>query len=401
MKISFKLFALLITCSAYGQQADNFAFLGNSFDKNWQPSSIKITTDITVSSNAINTKMFTDVLVRTEFTPEAKQKFVDGQQQRVNLYAFAKAEAEYKVNKTWGVYANTFTMNGYVGEKQLTELLFFGNAPFIDEQIESKSLHFLSYAGSGFGATYKLNNTDKLQAKLLFGLNALTRYTSLSTGATSLYTAPMGEYIDASVAQFAVSEQTNGAIKGVGLNVGIDLSYTINKKNSVRIALRDVNLTRMLDYTGLELDTSLRFTGIGYDFIRDTTTLQQYVDSNYSPILENARKKIKWATLPSRINLTWSHKLNNKSTLVTSLQSIDLGKYGITGTVGFGHAFSDRFKLCSSLGYGNYSGILWREAAEYRFEKLNVCASVQGLHAVFVPKTATNYGVFLGVTTHF
>ena len=189
MKISFKLFALLITCSAYGQQADNFAFLGNSFDKNWQPSSIKITTDISVSSNAINTKMFTDVLVRTEFTPEAKQKFVDGQQQRVNLYAFAKAEAEYKVNKTWGVYANTFTMNGYAGEKQLTELLFFGNAPFIDEQIESKSLHFLSYAGSGFGATYKLNNTDKLQEATLWSQCSYTLHFVINWRDIALYSS--------------------------------------------------------------------------------------------------------------------------------------------------------------------------------------------------------------------
>ena len=401
MKISFKLFALLITYTAYGQQADSFAFLGNSFDKNWRPNSIKITADGSVSSNAINTTMFTDVFIRTEFTPAAKQKFVDGQQQKVNLYSFASVDAEYKLSNTWGVYAKTFAMNGYSGEKQLTELLFFGNAPFMDKQVESRGLRFLSYAGFGVGATYKLNNTEKLQAKVLFGLNALTSHKAVSSAKISLYTAPMGEYIDASVAQFAFSEQTDGTIKGVGVDLGLDLSYAINNKNSIGLALRDLNLTRMLDYTSIELDTSLRFTGIGYDFIRDTNTLQQYVDSNYLPIVENAREKLKWTTLPSRINLTWNHKLSKKSTLVTSLQSVDIGKYGITGTVGLGHEFTNRFKLYSSLGYGNYSGILWQEAVEYRFKRLNVYASVQGLHAIFVPKIATNYGVSLGITTHF
>ena len=349
MKISFKLFALLITYTAYGQQADSFAFLGNSFDKNWRPNSIKITADGSVSSNAINTTMFTDVFIRTEFTPAAKQKFVDGQQQKVNLYSFASVDAEYKLSNTWGVYAKT----------------------------------------------------EKLQAKVLFGLNALTSHKAVSSAKISLYTAPMGEYIDASVAQFAFSEQTDGTIKGVGVDLGLDLSYAINNKNSIGLALRDLNLTRMLDYTSIELDTSLRFTGIGYDFIRDTNTLQQYVDSNYLPIVENAREKLKWTTLPSRINLTWNHKLSKNSTLVTSLQSVDIGKYGITGTVGLGHEFTNRFKLYSSLGYGNYSGILWQEAVEYRFKRLNVYASVQGLHAIFVPKIATNYGVSLGITTHF
>ena len=134
MKISFKLLTLLITYSAYGQQVDSFAFLGNSFDKNWQPHSIKIIADLSVSSNAINTSMFTDVLMGPKFTPEAKQKFLDGQQQKVNLYSFTSADAEYKLSNTWGIYAKTFAMNGYSGEKQLSELLFFGNAPFMDEQ---------------------------------------------------------------------------------------------------------------------------------------------------------------------------------------------------------------------------------------------------------------------------
>ena len=223
----------------------------------------------------------------------------------------------------------------------------------------------------------------------------------MSSAEISLYTAPRGEYIDASVAQFAFSEQTDGTVKGVGFDLGLDLSYAINNKNSVGLILRDFNLTRMLDYTSIELDTTFRFTGIGYDFIRDTNTLQQYVDSNYIPVLENARKKLKWTTLPSRINLTWSHKLSDKSTLMTSLQSVDLGKYGVTAIVGLGHTFSYRFKLLSSVGYGNYSGLLWQESVEYRFKKFNVFSSVQGLHALLVPKNTTNYGVSFGITTHF
>lgn len=401
MKTSFKLFVFFIYCSAYGQQVDSFSFLGNGFDQRWEQGSVKLLADGTLGSNAINAMMFSDVLLRPTFTAEAKQSFLDGEQTRVNLYSLANASVEYKLNKKWGVYAKAQSMNGYSGAKPLSELLFFGNAPFLNEVVESENLRFLRYSGYGAGATYRLSNTDKVQAKILLGVNALTTYRAASSQELSLYTAPGGEYIDASVASLAISEQGEGSLKGIGVDLGLDLAYEINSKNSLLVNLRDLNITRLLDYTTVELDTAFRFTGIGYDIVRDTNTLQQYVDSNYIPIVQNARSDLKWTTLPSRINIAWQHKLSFRSTLVTSLQTVDLGKYGITGTVGLDHEFSDRFRLYSSIGYGNFSGIVWRESAEYRFKKINVFAGVQSLHALVAPKLATNYGATIGISTHF
>lgn len=401
MKTSFKLFLLLISCSAYGQQVDSFSFLGNGFDQRWEQGSIKIFAEGSVESNSVNATMFSDVLFRPTFTAEAKQSFLDGNQSRVNLYSLANASVEYKLNKKWGVYAKAQSMNGYSGAKRLSELLFFGNAPFLNEVVESENLRFLRYSGYGAGATYRLSNTDKVQAKVLLGLKSLTTYRVASSQELSLYTAPGGEYIDASVASLAISEQGDGSLKGIGVDLGLDLAYELNSNNSLHLNVRDLNVTRLLDYTTIELDTSFRFTGIGYDVVRDTNTLQQYVDSNYIPIVQNARSKLKWTTLPSRINLSWHRKISCRSILITSLQTVDLGKYGIIGTVGLDHEFSDRFRLYSSIGYGNFSGIVWRESAEYRFKKINVFAGVQSLHAVVVPKLATNYGATIGISTHF
>ncbi len=159
-----------------------------------------------------------------------------------------------------------------------------------------------------------------------------------------------------------------------------------------------MNVTRLFDHNTIQLDTSLRFTGIGYDIVRDTNSLQQYIDSNYVAVLDNARTPLKWATLPSRINLAWNHKLSCRTNLVVSLQAVDLGRYGITGTAGIDHEFTDRFRLYSSLGYGNFAGIIWGEAAEYRFKKFNVYARVQGLQALVIPKASTNYALSFGAS---
>jgi len=401
MKTSFKLFALLFSFSAFGQQVDSFSFLGNHFDKSWKQGSVKIIGNTLASSNSINTAMFYDFLVKPTLGQEAKEKFIDGTQKRTNIYSLAELTAEYKINDKWGAYAKAVSVNGYGADKALTELLFFGNAPFVDQTVGGENFRYLSYSGYGTGATYRLGDTDRVQTKLSFGVTALNRYRAISSSNVSLFTASRGEYIDLETRNLAISEQSDGSIKGIGIDLGLDLDYSINEKNAFSIQIEGLNITRMLNHTSLEFDTSLRFTGIGYDLLRDTNTLEQYVDSNYLPVVQNARGTLNWVTLPARVRLQWSHSLSDKNKLIATIQSVDLGKYGVTGTVGLSHKFNERFMLNSTLGYGNYAGIVWRESAEYRLKNFSIYGAVQGLHALLLPQSATNYGIALGVSKQF
>lgn len=401
MRTSFNLLLLLAYCVSYGQQADSFTFLGNGFDRNWNPSSFQLNTEASLNSNAVNTIQFSDVLFRSSFTSEGKQSFLDGTQPKVNVYSFAAVGGEYKLNKRWGLYAKAQTMNGYSASKRFSEFLLLGNATFVNEKVETKDFRFIRYSGYGAGATYNLNSGKKVRAKLYAGVLALSNYRAVGSSNISLFTAAQGEYIDVATVGFAITEHPTMQIAGIGLDLGLDLSYTANSKNTFQLKAKDLNVTRLFNTTTIELDTAFRFSGIGYDVVNDTNTLQQYIDTNYLPIVENAKKELNWTTLPSRINFSWHRKLSCRTTLITTVQSIDLGKYGITGVIGVNHEFSNRFKLHSSLGYGNFTGIIWRESAEYRFKKYNVFASIQGLHSLVVPRIATNYGATLGFAKSF
>ena len=401
MKTSFKLLAIFLSVSAYGQQVDSFAFLGNSFDRQWAPGSMKVSGNADFASNAINTQMINDVVFRSSFTPEAKQKFLDGTQDRVNLYSSLNATVEVKLDSQWGVYASSQSFGSFFGNKSLSELLIFGNAPFIGQTVSSSDLRFLRYQKSGIGATYNLNQSKKLQSKASFGVTALSNYRAVSSSNISLFTAPGGEYIDVNAENLALSEKSPSSLKGIGVDLGLNFEYSLNNKNSFGLALQDLNLTHLFGHTSIELDSTFRFTGIGYDLINDTNSLQQYVDSNYVSILDNSRQTLKWTTLPSRINLSWTHALSESSSLVTSIQMVDMGKYGVTGTLGLNHDFNTKFRLYSSVGYGNFSGIIWNEAAEYRMKRLNIYARVQGLQALIASRAFTNYGVSFGISTQF
>lgn len=401
MRTIFKIAVCVLTISAYGQQADSFSFVGNAFDQQWSPKTTKVEGQGVGMSNAINAGMFNDFVFRTGFTPAYKDHFVNGTQNKVNIYSLNNADAEYKLDSNWGLYLNSQTSSAYTGNKEISDLLFFGNAPFLDQSVSTENLKFIRYSGVSIGATHKINISEKAGAKVLIGLRTLFDYRAVSIADLSLYTSPTGAYVDAETSELHATEESITILKGIGLDLGFDVNYVLDAKNSLAINVRDVNLTRLLNYTSLQFDTSLRFTGVGYDIIADTNSLENFVDSVYVPIVQNARKESKWTSLPSRINLKWNHRLSEDNVLSVGVQTVNFGSLGVMGTVGLDHTFSDRFRLRSTLGYGNFSGVLWTEAAEYRLGNYNVFAGITGLHLALAPKMAGSYGVSIGAAKQF
>lgn len=400
MKTIFKVFLLFISAvasdAAFGQQLDSFSFLGNRFNQAWEPKSIQISLEGSANSNVINTTMFSDILLRSSFTAKAKQTFLDGDKKRVNLHTRAFLRAEYKLNKKWGIYTSAASMTGYTGKKPISELFFFGNAAHMNTTLQTNNLRFLRYSGYAAGASYRICNTKTFQSKLSFGLNAVSDYRSVSAKEMSLYTAPKGEYIDVITQDFMISEKKTNSPQGIGVVLDFDVDYHFNKKQTISVSIHDLNMTRLFDISRLNLDTNFRFTGIGYDLVRDTNSLNQYIDSNYLSVLDNARSPMNWVSLPSRIHIAWKYKINEKSTLIADIRAIDLGRYGISGTLGLSQKFSKKFELYSSLGYGNFTGLLWQESAEYRFNNFNLFATIQGLQSLFIPTLTHNYGMRFG-----
>ena len=89
MKTNFRLLILICALPLVGnaQSRDSFLFLGNAFDADWNKGSIKLSGDFVAGSNALNTRLFNDVLFRATFTESAKQQFLDGSAIKNNIYA--------------------------------------------------------------------------------------------------------------------------------------------------------------------------------------------------------------------------------------------------------------------------------------------------------------------------
>ena len=391
--------ALCVFVKAQGEA--NFSFLGNGFDANWKPHSLKVISSATANSNGVNTGMYNDFLFREGFRKEMTDAFKANKSEQLNFYSRAEINFEYKLSKKWGVALNYQNEAAYTSSKQLFDMLLFGNADYQGTNITSDKLSFLRYTKAGFDATYLLSSSEKVVSKLSAGFFGLYNYSQAGSGSLSIFTAPRGEYIDISSSNFFLADRSNDLLQGLGLNLGYDVNYTWNRNNTLSFAAQDVNVTRMFNHSRVYLDTSFRFSGLQYDVFGDTTSLESYVDSNYLSVIRNGRKDIGWITLPSRINLQWTNKLNCRTNLIVGLEAIDLGRFGVSGWFGLDHEFSDKFRLLSTLGYGNFSGVVWSEAAEYRFNRVSLYTRLQSLHSLIIPENTTNYGASIGISSNF
>ena len=124
--------------------------------------------------------MFNDVLFRSGFVSDGKQKFLESQKERTNLYAKVRAEIEYKINSSIGIYVKNRSFTAYSGGTEFTQLILVGNADFQDQKVSSGNLNFLSASLVSGGITLKSMKDKKVNAKLGIGLNVITKYRQIN-----------------------------------------------------------------------------------------------------------------------------------------------------------------------------------------------------------------------------
>jgi hypothetical protein len=402
MKTNFRLLILICALPLVGnaQSRDSFLFLGNAFDADWNKGSAKLSGDFVAGSNAVNTRLFNDVLFRATFTESAKQQFLDGSSIKNNIYAESRASAEYKLTEKWGIRVKFKSLVGFHSDKELSELLLLGNGSFQGAEVKSENVRYIRSSNLVLGATQNLISNEKFQVKLGYGVSFLTGYRSVQAKELSVFTSPVGSYLDVTVDDAELSTLSSG-LQGVGVEGDLGIRYMWNRSNTLVFSASDFNLTRLLDNETITFDSTFRFTGLQLNFLSDSTSIENYVDSSYNSTIDRGRSTRKWASLPSRVQVGWQHKLSCRTMLLIEASAIDLGDLGVTGRAGITHEFSNKLKVLTALGYGNFQGIVWNAAAEYRVGKASFYLSTQSLHALVMPELATNYGASFGVAAQF
>ena len=241
----------------------------------------------------------------------------------------------------------------------------------------------------------------KWSLKTGVGLNIVTDYRAMNAENLSLYTASGGSYLDAEIENLSITENSDDFM-GIGIDFNQKIVYTPNDTNSFSFELRNLNFNYLLNQTAIYVDTSLRFNGVEYDFLNDSSSITEFIDSSYNSVVDRGRDKKRFTLLPTTISLSWNRRLNEKSTLTAQLTAVDLGLYGITTTVGLNHSFSNRLRVHSKLGYGTFTGLVWEEAAEYRTRSgYSFYARIVGLNAIALPNASKNYGFGFGLAKQF
>ena len=72
------------------------------------------------------------------------------------------------------------------------------------------------------------------------------------------------------------------------------------------------------------------------------------------------------------------------------------------GSLALDQNLSKNLKLVSALGYGNFTGLTWREAIELSTANgFNYYLNFMGLQSAFAPLQTHNYSLGIGVAKHF
>lgn len=405
MKTRFSLFLTFAFCGliAFGQTADvsKFSFLDNSFDANWKPNSVKIESETHLGSNVLNTQMFSDVLFRTSFTGDSKQRFLDKSSNNTRFYGQIRTKGEYKYSDALGIYIKQNTMTGFNANKDFSEMLFFGNAPFAGQQVETDHLRYLQSSSYTLGASVRHLKSRKWNIKGEYGLSLISALREVSGSNLSAFTSTDGGELDLDINSLSVSEPHSGA-EGMGIDLNLYFDYHIDCLNTISASVLDLNFNYLFDKNYVYLDSNIQFEGINYNFIEDSFALDDNLDSTYNSIIDNGRSRKKFVSLPSRLSINWNRYINSNNQLDLTITTVDLGLYGTFANIGWKHYFSDKLGLQSSLGYGDFTGVLWKERVELVVaEKLNVCLATVNLHSLLMPSQVSSYGIDAGISVQF
>lgn len=389
-------FWLLLTSFGSSAQTIGSAFVYDFNTADQSNIGIRLEGSAFVGSNTLNTKMFTEVLLEPKFSDLSKRTFLGRSQPKVNFFSSYGWNISYVKNTKIGFFLRNNRFQTYTSDKSFAELLLFGNGLFRGKEAFTHNLNFFQGSMYTGGVRYVLLDRKNIKISSSLGLSMLENYAEAKANRVSIYTALDGSFLDVNVSGFALSESDRG-IQGVGLAGDIILDYKLNNQNSMSVQALNINGLFLVNSQNLYIDTVFRYTGLPFDAFNSSQSLSNQIDSVYQETINRNKSAKKTTIAPSEFLLKWRTRLNPKNEIILSLQAVSLGRYGYSANTGLIHSFSNRLKMVSSVGYGNFTGFLWREAVEYKLKSYRLYASVNSIQATIIPAQTQNYGVGLGV----
>ena len=402
MKISSNLVLLFFLGLSLSLQAQNqiedYVFIGVELDKEWKTGDLSLFSEGTFGSNAINSQIFRDVLFNPTFDLEAKSTFLEAEKNRTNLYSNFQNRIDFKLDSSIGIFVSNQWQVGYYSEKQFSDLLLFGNAQFEGVNVSTDNLGFIQSNATKVGLGKKIIDTEKTTIVGSAGLNLVHQYARINSENSSLYTAQDGEYLDVKASELSYTSTGNGIV-AIGLNIDVDLIYRLNESHSIDVSVANLNFNRALDASYASIDTNFRFEGVQFDVFSEESQFSANLDSTIQGEINSRKSAQQWISLPTNLSISWNYLLKSKNRIIIGAETIEWGDFGVNAYASYYHNFGSKFRLASTVGYGNFNGIIWNEALEFRSKKgCHFMVQVFGIHSILAPMNTYNFGLSAGVS---
>lgn len=355
------LYSLAIALSIKAQESDHNKHLGLYFDM-----------QLEAGSENVSAKFLNRYINGGAISQEVKDGFTDKLKSKNLAGALWVTDLNFKIYSGKSSYnRKSFNVIGFENyyqyeaefSKDMFLLYFNGNKQFEDKKADLSNMTFsqLKFQTFKVGIYRVLNHFGLgVNGGLVFGQN----YLEINSGASSLYSAPFGQYItldiEASGKNSLLDKDKFLSLAGVGLSFDFKLEYIFNEDAYFGIKVDRLGKIKFNDNSLQSVDTSYKFEGIVVknlldSFAIDLKSPQEFRDD----LVQTSSIKNVSKSLPAAYTFYFNYYfINKKLRYYSQLKYIPSTLYKISfqNQLELNLLKSLQFGLCAGVGaYSNWN----------------------------------------------
>ncbi len=332
-----------------------------------------ISSDFQFGSNAINTKFASAFLTGSFIDQDLKNGVKKSLQEYNRIGADWNTEISYynfndlKLGKKWGYFfqlKNRMYVDGSFSSDAFN-LAFSGNKMFENRiaRFNSSSAQLVQYQQATVGFMKTIHHKEEKHI-IGFSLSYLNgnRNSLAETGASTIFTAPGGEYLDVNADVYLRQNRAehNGYFANNGNGAALDFFYEaqIDDKTTLSFALNDIGFILWKpNFESLHIDTNIRFQGVYINnIIQASDDFDRFLDTMQSHATTDNMHKPALMFLPARVSLAFTRKfLDGRIALNAGVQFRSQKSY-VAYFYAQGVFYPHKnLMLSTSIGYGGYT----------------------------------------------
>ena len=318
-----------------------------------------------------------------------------------------------KADLTLIVGYNYRQMLNLIAPKQAFETAFYGNAHFEGDTANLSNIHFdyYNYNQLSIGILKKIDyGSYQMEVGLTGSFLQVINNIDISTGNTTIYTAPYGEYVDINYNltynQASTAAPAFTSLNGIGASGDFHLAFAKKDKWKISLDIKDLGIMAFhkyelnysgannVNFQGIVIPNLLNFSSATFDTLNLDSALLSKLPSK-----SNNQYSI---FLPFTANLAFSKPLlHDRLVLTFGAQYRFLPKYYAYGYVKANYFLQPDMVISASAGAGGYSlfdlGFEFAKSWKY----VDFAVGTSNLIGLVAPSVYSGSGLYLKLGTTF